>query len=532
MLRRAWKPVLGAAALMAPPAYYFYVSHNRSPTTTFSIDVKEKGPDGKTHVVKRSFPLLSKLAVDQRISESPVSSGTSSQTQTPSEGLVWKHTTARISSNDPVEDMYVHATISTEATSSDPARNLLFYSVLDGHAGFDTSRLLSHVLIPAVVLELSSSVASDGGASPKTSSIFDKYLFYPRSHTLMDASQEGHVERVSQAIRKAFEDVDFEIVNGPLRVLAANVSKLDLNVPDLGKHPMGGASMSLALSGSCALMALLDPLRRDLFVACTGDSRAVAGIWEEDDDGTGKWRVEVLTEDQTGRNANEAERMRSEHPASEAEDLILRGRVLGGLAVTRAFGDAEYKWPREGEELLYKAFIKSTGTAVYRAPARLKTPPYVIATPIVTHHKLSLPNPASSEPKPSSSLKFLVLATDGLWDELSSEDVVALVGGYFAGLKGTISKSSLPALVPTTVGSLTAQGKEETKGNGQEGSWAFVDDNVSAHLIRNAFGGGDEGKLRKVLSIPAPHSRDWRDDVTVTVVWWEEAQDDRTKEKV
>jgi pyruvate dehydrogenase phosphatase len=327
MLRRAWKPVLGAAALMAPPAYYFYVSHNRSPTTTFSIDVKEKGPDGKTHVVKRSFPLLSKLAVDQRISESPVSSGTSSQTQTPSEGLVWKHTTARISSNDPVEDMYVHATISTEATSSDPARNLLFYSVLDGHAGFDTSRLLSHVLIPAVVLELSSSVASDGGASPKTSSIFDKYLFYPRSHTLMDASQEGHVERVSQAIRKAFEDVDFEIVNGPLRVLAANVSKLDLNVPDLGKHPMGGASMSLALSGepcilqsvflqwssdivpgSCALMALLDPLRRDLFVACTGDSRAVAGIWEEDDDGTGKWRVEVLTEDQTGRNANEAER--------------------------------------------------------------------------------------------------------------------------------------------------------------------------------------------------------------------------------
>jgi serine/threonine protein phosphatase PrpC len=43
--------------------------------------------------------------------------------------------------------------------------------------------------------------------------------------------------------------------------------------------------------------------------------------------------------------------MRSEHPASEAEDLILRGRVLGGLAVTRAFGDAYYKWPREVEEL-------------------------------------------------------------------------------------------------------------------------------------------------------------------------------------
>ena len=120
-------------------------------------------------------------------------------------------------------------------------------------------------------------------------------------------------------------------------------------------------------------MALLDPSRRDLYVACTGDSRAVAGIWEENEDGTGTWRVEVLTEDQTGRNETEAKRcvhrrayshfsicssffdivqysMRSEHPASEAEDVILRGRVLGGLEPTRAFGDARYKWPREVQE--------------------------------------------------------------------------------------------------------------------------------------------------------------------------------------
>ena len=167
------------------------------------------------------------------------------------------------------------------------------------------------------------------------------------------------------------------------------------------------------------------------------------------------------------------------------------------------------------------------------ARAGLKTPPYVIATPVITHQKISLPNPASSESKPSSSLKFMVLATDGLWDVLSSEDVVALVGGYFAGLKGTISKSSLPALVPTTVGTPTVQGKEGKRGNAQEGSWAFVDDNVSAHLIRNAFGGGDEDELRKILSIPAPHSRRWRDDVTVTVVWWEEeAQKNGTKAKL
>jgi pyruvate dehydrogenase phosphatase len=161
----------------------------------------------------------------------------------------------------------------------------------------------------------------------------------------------------------------------------------------------------------------------------------------------------------------------------------------------------------------------------------LKTPPYVIATPVVTHRKLSLPNPGSSKPG-SSSLKFLVLATDGLWDELSSEEVVALVGGHLSGLKGTIPKSSLQTLVPTNTGSPTVEGKDRTKGSAHQGSWAFVDDNVSAHLIRNALGGGDEGELRRILSIPAPHSRRWRDDITVTVIWWDEAQESRTKAKL
>lgn len=55
-------------------------------------------------------------------------------------------------------------------------------------------------------------------------------------------------------------------------------------------------------------MALFDTAHRNLYVACTGDSRAVAGVWEETADGKGHWRVDVLTEDQTGRNPNELKR--------------------------------------------------------------------------------------------------------------------------------------------------------------------------------------------------------------------------------
>lgn len=161
--------------------------------------------------------------------------------------------------------------------------------------------------------------------------------------------------------------------------------------------------------------------------------------------------------------------------------------------------------------------------------ALLKTPPYVTPKPVVTHRKLDfLPDPTNPNAnKSKSKLRFLVMATDGLWDELSSEDVVSLVGGYLAGLKGTVSKSDLSKLVPTTSGA-TIEGKDKLRRD-NAGSWAFVDDNISTHLIRNAFGGGDEQHLRQIMSIPAPHSRSYRDDVTCTVVFWEEGKENEAQ---
>lgn len=174
-------------------------------------------------------------------------------------------------------------------------------------------------------------------------------------------------------------------------------------------------------------------------------------------------------------------------------------------------------------------------------PSLFKTPPYVTARPVVTHRKFTFDDSESSTnsltSSPSSTqtqnpIRFLVLATDGLWDQLSNDEVVSLVAGHLSGLKGTIPKSELPSLVPVTTGSSSGiDGKsasvvQRKKQAAQEGSWAFKDENLSAHLIRNAFGGGDETALRRLLSIPAPYSRRFRDDVTVTVVWWQEGKED------
>ncbi len=106
--------------------------------------------------------------------------------------------------------------------------------------------------------------------------------------------------------------------------------------------------------------------------------------------------------------------------------------------------------------------------------------------------------------------------------------MVSLVAGHLSGLKGTIPKSELSNLVPTVSGSqgIVGRTREAVKRMGRGPS---PDDNLSAHLIRNAFGGGDEQTLRRWLSIPAPHSRRYRDDVTVTVVCWEDGKEAQAK---
>jgi len=59
-----------------------------------------------------------------------------------------------------------------------------------------------------------------------------------------------------------------------------------------------------AQAGACSISAVVDAENDDLFVALTGDCRAVAG-WQ---DVNGTWRCDVLSEDQMGENPKEVER--------------------------------------------------------------------------------------------------------------------------------------------------------------------------------------------------------------------------------
>ena len=302
-------------------------------------------------------------------------------------------------------------------------------------------------------------------------------------------------DAIELAMKTGFTRLDNEIVHKSVEKVFKASSK---NVAAELLQP--------ALSGSCALLSFYDSKTNMLRTACTGDSRAVLGRRSE----SGKWTAEALSEDQTGSNPNEAARMRKEHPGEE--HVVRNGRVLGGLEPTRAFGDAVYKWSRDTAMELRKQFFGRTPSPL------MKTPPYVTAEPVITSTKI--------QPEKGD---FLVLATDGLWEMLTNDEVVGLVGQWIESQAAGQSNSQFEATWSKIFGSsknpLPVEKGTDAGPDGQKTpirlqQWGidpqakdrFVvkDKNVATHLVRNALGGTNDEQVSALLTLPAPFSRRYR----------------------
>ena len=338
-------------------------------------------------------------------------------------------------------------------------------------SGWTTSAKLREVLISHVARELNNTYKS-ALADP--------------------ANKLPSPEAIESAIKKGFVRLDNEIVHESVsKATKANKrAAVELLAP--------------AFSGSCALLSFYDSRSKLLRVACTGDSRAVLGRKGS----SGKWVATPLSEDQTGGTPSEIARIQKEHPGEQY--ATHNGRILGQLEPSRAFGDAIYKWSRETAVHVKTAFFGKTPSTL------LKTPPYVTAEPIVTTTKI---NPDNGD--------FLVMATDGLWECLTNEEVIGLVGQWLdtqmkngSGGIGSwfSSKSSLPVENHVTNGKKTRNGDGQRPPIRQDqwqiasGDERFVveDKNAATHLIRNALGGKDRDMVSALLTLPSPYSRRYR----------------------
>lgn len=182
-------------------------------------------------------------------------------------------------------------------------------------------------------------------------------------------------------------------------------------------------------------------------------------------------------------NPSEVQRVLNEHPVEEAYTCLRSERLLGRLAPLRAFGDAKFKWSKKRQEKVFQ----QKGLAHL---SDFHTPPYLTAEPEVTSYQLQ------------RSDKFLILASDGLWDMLSNEEAVDIV------------RENLKRRNPGS--SIVYQRQESADDDELKSSCEL--ENAASCLIKEALGGADHVSVTMSLSIPYPDVRRYRDDITVTVV--------------
>ncbi|KAI9339284.1 phosphatase 2C-like domain-containing protein [Obelidium mucronatum] len=342
---------------------------------------------------------------------------------------------------------------------------------MDGHGGTECANIVQKYLGAYVANALDAALPAQ--KSTASSWFASKQLAAAAAGGDDDGPDPVRKEAITKALISAFTRLDDDIVNGGIDV---ELAPTDVTTADIiRKH------LRPAIAGSCTLLAFIDG--NDVYVACTGDSRAVIGRRKVD----GVWESVDLSVDQTVRNATEYSRLLDEHPG-ELETVVVKGRVLGGLMPTRAFGDARYKWPTRLSEVLLPNVTNRN------PPKNYISPPYVTAKPVVTHYRIT----------PSRDI-FLVLATDGLYDELTSQEAVTVVSGFLQHHQVAASPSVEWGTDPLQIKSLAL-----TK-----------DTNAATCLIRNALGGSNEEKIKKLLGIPAPYSRRFRDDMTVNVLFFD-----------
>lgn len=161
-----------------------------------------------------------------------------------------------------------------------------------------------------------------------------------------------------------------------------------------------------------------------------------------------------------------------------------------------------FKWTNENVREYIVPFLGEQSVIVSS-----HTPPYLTARPDVFYHRLR------------SKDHFIILATDGLWDLLSPSQAVQLVGEHMSG-KTVLKPFFLPENQPMKL--------TEIHGTLMSRMESFklkpIDANAATHLIRHALGGTEHGvdheRISQLLTLPEDAVRLFRDDITVTVLFF------------
>ncbi|KAM3610045.1 uncharacterized protein V6R79_024375 [Siganus canaliculatus] len=387
----------------------------------------------------------------------------------------------------------------------------MLFGVFDGHGGWACAQAVSERLLyytavammPKQSLEELENCMEDGRPVPpilqwhkhhndfnyrESASLYIDHLrvFWQE---LLESEDHGEGMSPSEALDLAFKRLDADI-------------SLEAQVP-FSNDLMKSTAIQVAFAGCTACVAHIGP--DGIHVANAGDCRVVLGVQEKD----GSWSALPLSQDHNSLNQAEVERIKAQHPRSEKDTVITDDRLLGVLMPLRAFGDVRFKWSRELQQSVLASLesgvdIDSLNLCQYSPPNYL-TPPYLDVAPEISYHKL----------RPQD--RFLLLGSDGLWDELANEEAVRLIGEHLSGIH-------LQAPVSPSERQLKLGQMHELLLKRQARASPALDTNGATHLIRHALGTSEYGelcqeRLASMLALPEDLARMYRDDITATVVY-------------
>ncbi|KAM6937580.1 pyruvate dehydrogenase [acetyl-transferring]-phosphatase 2, mitochondrial [Xenentodon cancila] len=387
----------------------------------------------------------------------------------------------------------------------------MLFGVFDGHGGWAcaqavSERLLYYVavaLMPKHSLEMLEKCMEHGRPLPPI-------LQWHKHHTDFNYRESAslYIDHLRVFWQELLDNEEYEAGMSPKDALDCAFKRLDADISleaqvPLSSDLMKSTAIQVAFAGCTACVAHVGT--DGIHVANTGDCRTVLGVLNDD----GSWSTLPLSQDHSSQNQAEVERVRAQHPPSERDTVVTDDRLLGVLMPLRAFGDVRFKWSRELQQSILASLecgvdLDSLNLYQYTPPNYL-TPPYLEVTPEITYHKL----------RPQD--RFLILGTDGLWDELASEEAVRLVGEHLSGIH-------LQAPVSSSEKQLKLGQMHELLLKRRARASPALDTNAATHLIRHALGTGDYGELSQerlasMLTLPEDLARMYRDDITATVVY-------------
>uniref|UniRef100_A0A7S3LHS8 Calmodulin n=1 Tax=Amphora coffeiformis TaxID=265554 RepID=A0A7S3LHS8_9STRA len=327
---------------------------------------------------------------------------------------------ATYEANDPTEDR------STIVVGED----FLFAGVWDGHGGMQCSEFTQ-------------------------STVFDN--FAQAYQALADQKQE---QRVSMAFVKAFQKTNLDYYHfartqnerqAYFAGTCACACFLDWSScgSSISDNPQAGTTGGTA-SGAVAAKS---GSTATLYCANLGDSRAVLGSLNKD----GTFSAKPLSVDHTAENLLERQRIQALHPHDPHVVIDLASsssssshphqnnhqappqppemteppdwRVKKIAAFTRSIGDLQLK--EKNTSALFNSYMTPENRIIPRPgivgkKSNVPTPPYISTDAEV--QQVQVPSMARYDLSSTANPSFVIIACDGVWDEMTSEEAVDCVG--------------------------------------------------------------------------------------------------------